>query len=317
MFKDSKIYVAGHTGLLGSALISKLRERGYSRVTTKAHTELDLTDERAVFEFFSTEKPEYVFLCAGKVGGIVSNKTYPADYLHTNIAIQDNVFEAAQKYEVKHLLFYGSSCVYPKFSPQPIKEEYLLTSPLEETSEGYATAKMAGIIACKAYNQQYQTNRFIALIPNSMYGPNDNFNIESCHVLSALICKFHEAKINNVQSVTLWGSGTPRREFIFSEDVAEASLFAMKNVEQLENRHYNIGTGVDYSIKELAAMVAKTIGYEGKFIWDTSKPDGAAQKLLDSSKFMALGWRPTVSIDEGLRITYQWYQHSLVKTLQK
>ncbi|GAF89441.1 unnamed protein product, partial [marine sediment metagenome] len=198
MFKDSKIYVAGHTGLLGSALISKLRERGYSRVTTKAHTELDLTDERAVFEFFSGEKPEYVFLCAGKVGGIVSNKTYPADYLHTNIAIQDNVFEAAQKYEVKHLLFYGSSCVYPKFSPQPIKEEYLLTSPLEETSEGYATAKIAGIIACKAYNQQYQTNRFIALIPNSMYGPNDNFNIESCHVLSALICKFHEAKINNV-----------------------------------------------------------------------------------------------------------------------
>lgn len=307
MFKDSKIYVAGHTGLLGSALISKLRERGYSRVTTKAHTELDLTDERAVFEFFSTEKPEYVFLCAGKVGGIVSNKTYPADYLHTNIAIQDNVFEAAQKYEVKHLLFYGSSCVYPKFSQQPIKEEYLLTSPLEETSEGYATAKIAGIIACKAYNQQYQTNRFIALIPNSMYGPNDNFNVESCHVLSALICKFHEAKINNVQSVTLWGSGTPRREFIFSEDVAEASLFTIQHAEQIDNRHYNVGTGFDYSIKELAARVAETVGYEGKVIWDTSKPDGAAQKLLDSSKFMSLGWKPTVNIGEGLKRTYEWY----------
>ncbi|NQT01730.1 MAG: GDP-L-fucose synthase [Planctomycetes bacterium] len=313
MFKNSKIYVAGHTGLLGSAISRKLKEHGNSRVIEKAHIELDLTDKRAVFEFFSTERPEYVFLCAGKVGGIVSNKTYPADYLHINIAIQDNVFEAAQKYEVKHLLFYGSSCIYPKFSLQPIKEEYLLNGPLEETSEGYATAKIAGITACKAYNLQYQTNRFIALIPNSMYGPNDNFNIESCHVLSALIYRFHEAKISNTQSVTLWGSGKPRREFIFSEDVAEASLFAMEHVEQLENRHYNVGTGVDYSIEELAASVAETVGYEGKILWDMSKPDGAAQKLLDSSKFLSLGWEPTVNMEEGLKRTYEWYlRQSLV-----
>jgi len=314
MFKNSKIYVAGHTGLLGSALSRKLKERGYSRVITKAHTELNLTDKMAVFEFFSTEKPEYVFLCAGKVGGIVSNKTYPADYLHINIAIQDNIFEAAQKCEVKHLLFYGSSCVYPKFSPQPIKEECLLNAPLEETSEGYATAKIAGIIACKAYNQQYQTNRFIALIPNSMYGPYDNFDPDSSHVLSALIYRFHEAKISGTKSITLWGSGKPRREFIFSEDVAEASLFAMKHVERLENRHYNVGTGIDYSIKELTASVAETIGYEGKVLWDTSKPDGAAQKLLDSSKFLSFGWEPTVNIEEGLKRTYEWYlRQSLVR----
>jgi len=315
MFKDSKIYVAGHTGLLGSALIRKLSEQGYSRVVTRSHAELDLTDKRAVFDFFSIENPEYVFLAAGKVGGIVSNKTYPADYLHINLAIQDNVFEASQKYEIRRLLFYGSSCIYPKFSPQPIKEQYLLTAPLEETSEGYATAKIAGIIACRVYNQQSrsrstsgQTNRFIALVPSNMYGPNDNFNLESCHVLSALIRRFHESKINHTESVTLWGSGTPRREFIFSEDVAEASLFAMEHIEQLENRHYNVGTGVDYSIKELTASVAEIVGYEGKVLWDTSKPDGAPRKLLDSSRFLSLGWRPTVSIDEGIRKTYQWYQ---------
>lgn len=299
--------------MLGSALSRKLRERGYKRVITKTHSELDLTDKGAVFEFFSTERPEYVFLCAGKVGGIVSNKTYPADYLHINIAIQDNVFEAAQKYEVRHLLFYGSSCIYPKFSPQPIKEEYFLNAPLEETSEGYAAAKIAGIIACKVYNQQYQTNRFIVLIPNSMYGPNDNLDPESSHVLSALICRFHEAKINNIRSVTLWGSGTPRREFIFSEDVAEASLFTMKHVEQLENRHYNVGTGIDYSIKELAAGIAEIVGYKGKIVWDTSQPDGTAQKLLDSSKFVSLGWKPMVNIEQGLKRTYEWYlRQSLV-----
>lgn len=314
MFKNSKIYVAGHTGLLGSALTRKLAERGYSQVITKTHAELDLTDKRAVFEFFLAEKPEYVFLSAAKVGGIVSNKTYPADYLHINIAIQNNVFEAAQKYEVKHLLFYGSSCAYPKQSRQPMKEEYLLTGFVEETSEGYATAKIAGIIACKAYNQQYHTNRFIALIPSSMYGPNDNFDLKNSHVLSALIRRFHEAKINHVQSVTLWGSGKPRREFIFSEDVAEASLFTMQHANHLENKHYNVGTGIDYSIQELAEGIAKTVGYKGKIVWDTSKPDGVGQKLLDSSKFLSLGWKPTVSIEEGLRKTYEWYQKELLTT---
>lgn len=317
MYKDSKIYVAGHTGLLGSALTWKLKERGYNQVITRSHTELDLTDKRAVFEFFLAEKPEYVFLSAGKVGGIVSNETYPADYLHINIAIQDNVFEAAQKYKVEHLLFYGSSCAYPKFSPQPMKEEYLLTGPIEETSEGYAAAKIAGLIACKAYNQQYQTNRFIALVPNSIYGPNDNFDLENSHVLSALIRRFHEAKISCAESITLWGSGTPRREFVFSEDVVEASLFAMQRADHFENRHYNIGSGVDYSIQELAASIAKTVGYEGKVVWDTSKPDGVPQKLLDSSSFLSFGWKPTVSIEEGLRKTYEWYQRQQGTTLRQ
>ena len=312
MLKNSKIYVAGHTGLLGSALVGKLTERGYNQVTIKTHKELDLTDKRAVFEFFLAEKPEYVFLSAGKVGGIISNKTYPAEYLHINIAIQDNVFEAAQKFKVKHLLFYGSSCIYPKQSRQPMKEEYLLTGPLEETSKGYATAKLAGIIACKAYNQQYKTNRFIALVPNSIYGPNDNFDPENSHVLSALIQRFHKAKVDHAESVTLWGSGTPRREFVFSEDVAEASLFTMQYTDRLENSHYNVGTGVDYSIQELAASIAKTIGYGGKVLWDTNKPDGAPRKLLDSSRFLSLGWKHTVSIEEGLRKTYEWYQKKLM-----
>lgn len=316
MYKDSKIYVAGHTGLLGSALITKLSEHGYRRVVTKSHAELELTDKRAVFKFFSTERPEYVFLAAGKVGGIVSNKTYPADYLHINLAIQDNVFEAAQKYEVKHLLFYGSSCIYPKNSAQPIKEEHLLTAPLEETSEGYATAKIAGIIACRAYNQQYHTNRFIALVPNTMYGTKDNFNLENCHVLSALIRRFHEAKINHAESVTLWGSGAPRREFVFSEDVAEASIFVMQHAGQLENRHYNVGSGVDYTIGELAESVAKTVGYQDKIMWDNSYPDGAARKLLDSSRLLSLGWKPVINVEEGLRRTYQWYQRQEETDLQ-
>ncbi len=308
MYKDSKIYVAGHTGLIGSALIGRLKGHSYCQVITRLHAELDLTDKGAVFGFFSSEKPEYVFLAAGKVGGILSNRTCPADYLHINISIQDNVFEAAQKYNVRHLIFYGSSCTYPKQSPQPMKEEYFLTGPIEETSVGYAAAKIAGIITCKVYNQQHQTNRFIALIPNSAYGPNDNFDIENCHVLSALIRRFHEAKINNSGAVTLWGSGKPKREFVFSLDVADASLFAMRNADKLENHHYNIGTGIDYSIKELAEMIAKVTNYTGKILWDKSKPDGAARKLLDSSKFLSLGWKPSIDLEEGLRRTYEWYR---------
>ena len=309
MFKDSKIYIAGHTGLLGSALIKKLTKYGCNKIVTRSHAELDLTDKGAVLDFFSTEKPEYVFLAAGKVGGIISNKTYPADYLHINLAIQDNVFEAACRRTsgVKHMLFYGSSCIYPKFSTQPIKEEHLLTAPLEETSEGYAVAKIAGIIACRAYNQQYRTNRFIALVPNTMYGPNDNFNLEDCHVLSALIRRFHEAKISKTESVTLWGSGTPRREFVFSEDVAEASIFVMQSAEQLENRHYNVGSGIDYSIQELTESIAEIVGYKGDIIWDKSKPDGTPKKLLDSSRLLSLGWKPAISFKEGLKRIYQWY----------
>ena len=309
MYKDSKIYVAGHTGLLGSALIKKLNEYGYKHIITRFHAELDLTNKEAVFDFFFTERPEYIFLAAGKVGGIISNKTYPADYFQINISIQDAVFEAAVEYDVKQLIFYGSSCIYPKFSPQPIKEQHLFTAPIEETSEAYATAKIAGIIACRAYNQQYKTNRFIALVPNSMYGPGDNFDLENCHVLSALIRRFHEAKINNAGSVTLLGSGKVRREFICSEDVAEASLFVMQHVNQLENKHYNVGTGQDYSIEELATNITKIIGYEGKVLWDTSKPDGTPRKLLDSSRLLSLGWKPVVGLEDGLRRMYRWFQN--------
>lgn len=224
MNKDSKIYVAGHTGLLGSALLNRLKPEGYTNIVTKTRRDLDLTKQEAVEEFFKKEQPKYVFLCAGLTGGIMANKTYPATFMHTNIAIQVNVFEAAQKYGVQHLVFYGSSCVYPKNCPQPIKEEYLLTGKIEETSDAYATAKIAGIIACKSYNNQYKTNRFIVLIPNSMYGPNDKFDLENSHVLSALIRRFYEAKTEGRNRITLWGSGNPRREFIFSKDVADASV---------------------------------------------------------------------------------------------
>ena len=307
MFKDSGIYVAGHTGLLGSALIKRLKAEGYSNIITRTHSELDLTCRAEVGDLFKKNQPEYVFMAAGLTGGIGANKTYPAAFLHTNIAMQDNVFEAAVKYDVRRLIFYGSSCIYPKNSPQPMKEEYLLSGLIEETSEAYAIAKTAGIIACRSYNTQYKTNRFIALVPNSMYGPNDNFDPDNSHVLSALIRKFHEAKAAGKNQVALWGSGNPRREFIFSEDVADASIFAMENADRLQNSHYNIGTGVDYSIKELAGIIAGITGFEGKVEWDTAKPDGASRKLLDSSRFSRLGWKPSVSLEDGLKLTYQWY----------
>lgn len=310
---NSKIFVAGHTGLLGSALVRKLSSSGYSDVITKTHGELDLTNQQSVDSFFKEERPEYVFLAAGLVGGIMTNKAYPASFLHTNISIQDNVFEAASKYEVEHLVFYGSSCMYPKFCSQPIKEEYLMTGEIEDTSEGYAIAKIAGVIACKAYNNQYDNNRFIALLPNSMYGPNDNFDPESAHVLSALIRKFHEAKRDQIEKVVLWGTGTPRREFIFHQDVAEASIFAVKNADKLSNMHYNIGSGVDYSIKELASIISEIIGFGGEIEWDTSKPDGTPRKLLDSTRFLDLGWKPVMDIKKGIKITYEWFLNNAQK----
>jgi len=306
--KKSKIYVAGHTGLLGSAIIKKLGESGYANIIAKPHSELDLTDRKAVEEFFELEKPEYVFLAAGLTGGIIANRTYPADFFNTNTAIQLNVFESALKHDTKRLIFYGSSCIYPKNSLQPIKEEYLLSGQIEDTSEAYAAAKIAGIIACKAYNKQYKENRFISLIPNSIYGQNDNFDLENSHVLSALIRKIHEAKMNNADKVVLWGSGNPRREFIFSEDAAAASIFIMSlNKNDIENIHYNIGTGIDYSIKELAEMISDIVGFAGNIEWDTNKPDGVQRKLLDSSKLLNLGFKPSVSLEEGLRITYRWF----------
>lgn len=311
MEKDSRIYVAGHSGLLGSSILKRLKLEGYREIVTRTHHELDLTDQKAVHDFFQTEKPEYVFLTAGLTGGIIANRTYPATFLHTNISIQDNVFEAAQKNGVENLVFYGSSCIYPKHSPQPIREEYLMTGEIEETSEGYAIAKTAGILACRTYNNQFRTNRFIALIPNSMYGPGDHFDLENSHVLSALIRKFHEGKVNGLRSVTLWGTGSPRREFIFHEDVADASLFAMNHPDRFKNMHYNIGSGVDISIKELAILISDIVGFTGNIEWDTSKPDGTPRKLLDSSRILELGWNPATDITAGIRTTYEWYIKNL------
>lgn len=305
MKKSSKIYIAGHKGLLGSSLLGLLKHGGYENLLTASRDELDLTDQQAVERFFAEERPEYVFLAAGVTGGIMANKTYPARFLSVNLAIQNNVFEAAQKYNVKNLVFFGSSCMYPKDSPQPMKEEYLFGGPIEETSQAYATAKLAGVIACRAYNSQYKTNRFIALVPNSLFGPNDNFDPDNSHVLSSLIRKLHDAKQEGRSSVTLWGSGKPQREFVFVEDAAQASIFAVDHADRLANRHYNIGNGRDYSISELANNVAEVVGFKGKILWDESKPDGATRKLLDSSSFISLGWRPQTMLIEGLKITYR------------
>ena len=308
--KDSKIYVAGHTGLLGSALLKVLQEDGYKNIITKTHAELELTDKVAVENFFNENKIDFIFLCAGKVGGIIGNKTNPASYLHENLLIQDNIFEMANKYEVENVIFYGSSCTYPKVCQQPMKEEYWLTGMIEETSMGYAAAKIAGIIGCKSYNTQYNTNRFICVVPNSIYGANDNFDLENSHVFSALIRKIDTAKQENQDSLTLWGSGNPRREFIYSEDVASASIYLMQNSDKLENSHYNLGSGTDYSIKELAEAISKVVGYKGKIEWDIEKPDGTMKKLLDSSRFLALGWKPKVKFEDGLKSTYQWYKEN-------
>ena len=305
---DSKIYLAGHTGLLGSALLRVLNKKGYHNILTKTHEQLDLTDRQQTDSFFKKERPEYVFLCAGKVGGIIGNKTHPADFLHQNLVIQTNVFEMANQYTVSHLIFYGSSCTYPKLCEQPMQEKHWLTGAIEETSMGYAAAKIAGIIGCKSYNTQYNTNRFICVIPNSMYGINDNFDLENSHVFSALIRRFHDAKKANDSEITLWGTGNPRREFIFSEDVADASIFLMTNADKLENKHYNLGTGTDYSIKELAEKIAQVINFQGEIKWDTSKPDGTPRKLLDSSKLLALGWQPNVNFEDGLATTYHWFK---------
>jgi len=311
MFKNSKIYVAGHRGLLGSAILRRLNEKGYTNLITCSHNDLDLTCGESVFNFFKMEKPEYVFLAAGKVGGILSNKRYPADYLHVNLAIQDNIFESAVKHGVKKVIFYGSSCTYPRQCPQPIKEEYLLTGLLESTSQAYAAAKIAGIIGCRAYNIQCDSNIFISLIPSTMYGPGDNFSVENGHVISSLISRFYQAKINGLSEVTLWGSGKPRREFIYSEDIADASIFAMENSQKLENSHYNIGSGIDYSIEEIASMVMQIVGYSGRIAWDKNKPDGTPQKLLDSSRFLSLGWTAGIDLHEGLQETFKWYQENV------
>jgi len=303
MEKESKIYVAGHRGLVGSAILHNLQEEGYNNIVIRTHRELDLCNQQEVRAFFEKERPEYVFLAAAKVGGILANSTYPADFIYNNIAIQIYAIHNAYLYGVKKLLFLGSSCIYPKFAPQPMKEEYLLTGILEPTNESYAIAKISGIKMCQAYNKQYGTN-FISVMPTNLYGPGDNFDLETSHVLSALIRKFHEAKLSG-QPVTVWGTGTPRREFLYVNDLAEACIFLMNCYDGEDI--INIGTGLDISIKELAGFISEVIGYRGEIIFDTGKPDGMQRKLLDVTRINSLGWKAKTDLREGIEKTYKWY----------
>jgi len=304
MKKDSKIYVAGHRGLVGSSIMRLLEKKGYTNIVTKTFQELDLTDQKKVEEFFKKEKPEYVFLAAAKVGGIMANKTYPAEFIYNNLQIQNNIIHNAYLNKVEKLLFLGSSCVYPKLCPQPIKEDYLLTGPLESSNEAYAIAKIAGLKMCEFYNKQYGTN-FISVMPTNLYGPNDNFDLENSHVLPAIIRKFHEAKISNAKEVTLWGTGTPKREFLHVDDLADACVFLMNKYDSSEL--INIGTGVDVSIKQLAEIVKGIVGFKGKIVWDKTKPDGTPRKLLNVTKLHDLGWKHKVLLEKGIKDSYSWY----------
>ncbi|MCC8095140.1 MAG: GDP-L-fucose synthase [Tannerellaceae bacterium] len=353
MNKESKIYVAGHRGLVGSAILANLRKKGYTNFVLRSHAELDLTDQQAVHDFFAEEKPEYVFLAAAHVGGIMANNTYRADFIYINLMIQNHVIHASYINNVKKLLFLGSTCIYPKEAPQPMPEDCLLTSPLEYTNEPYAIAKIAGIKLCESYNLQYQTN-YISVMPTNLYGPNDNFNLETSHVLPAMVRKIHLAKclstgdwaslrqdldkrpvegVNGQSSeeeisrllaqygifpdrVELWGTGTPFREFLWSEDMADASVYIMESINfsdlsggkpEVRNTHINIGTGKDLSIKELALLIQRTVGFDGLVLFNADKPDGTMKKLTDVSKLHTLGWHHTVEIEEGIDRIYKWY----------
>ena len=300
MQKTSKIFIAGHNGMVGSAILRNLQDKGFSNFVLKSSKELDLRDAKAVADFFEEEKPEFVFLAAAKVGGIVANNTYRADFLYENLMIQNNVIHEAYKNKVEKLLFLGSSCIYPKLAPQPLKEEYLLTGLLEPTNEPYAIAKIAGIKMCDAYRSQYGCN-FISVMPTNLYGPNDNYDLQNSHVLPAMIRKFHEAKLNGT-SVELWGTGSPKREFLHADDMAEACVFLMENYN--EPGLVNIGTGEDLSIKELAEMIQKITKFEGEIIWDHTKPDGTPRKLMDVSKLHTLGWKHKIALEEGITKVY-------------
>jgi len=302
MVKTSKIYIAGHRGMVGSAIYRRLKKEGVENFVFRTSDELDLRNQQAVADFFEKEKPEYVFLAAAKVGGILANNTYRAEFLYDNLMIQLNVIENSYRQGAKKLLFLGSSCIYPKLAPQPLKEEYLLTGLLEHTNEPYAIAKIAGIKMCDAYRSQYGCN-FISVMPTNLYGPNDNYDLNSSHVLPALLRKFHEAKAQNHPEVIVWGSGTPRREFLHADDMADACVFLMKNYN--EEGLINIGVGEDLSIKELAEMVKEITGYKGKIVFDTSKPDGTPRKLMDVSKLSAIGWRASISLKEGITQVYK------------
>ncbi len=317
MNKDSRIYIAGHRGLVGSAILRKLEAEGYGDLITRSHQELDLTRQSEVESFFDSESPEYVFLAAAKVGGIWANNTYPAEFIYSNIMVQTNVIQSAYRSSVKKLLFLGSSCIYPRDCPQPMKEENLLSGKLEPTNEPYSVAKIAGIKMCESYNRQYGTH-FISVMPTNLYGPGDNFDLETSHVFSALIRKFHEAKKgyeSRVTSgernkvVTVWGSGSPRREFLHVDDLADACLFVMNQYDQ--NEIINIGVGKEISIQELAEKIKGVVGFEGDIRFDSSKPDGIPRKLLDISKLESLGWRASISLQEGIAQTYRWYVENL------
>ena len=344
--KNSKIYVAGHRGLVGSAIVKNLQAKGYTNIVYRTHTELDLTNQEAVAKFFQEEKPEYVILAAAKVGGIVANNTYRADFIYENLQIQNNIIHQSYVHKVKKLLFLGSTCIYPKNAPQPMSEDSLLTSPLEYTNEPYAIAKIAGIKMCESYNLQYGTN-FISVMPTNLYGPNDNFDLEKSHVLPALIRKIYLAKLLNENkteyvlkdlnllsldeandyllkfgvtkdSVEIWGSGNPRREFLYSEDMADACVFLLENRDfidtytndskEIRNTHINIGTGVDISIKELANLIKDIIGFKGELVFNTDKPDGTMVKLTDPSKLHSLGWKYKVELEDGIRTMFEWYK---------
>jgi GDP-L-fucose synthase len=307
MKPDSKIYVAGNRGLVGSAIERRLREGGFANLVVSDVADFDLTDPRAVDAFFARERPEYVLLAAAKVGGIQANDRFPADFIRVNLQIQTNVIDAAHRHGVAKLLFLGSSCIYPKLAPQPMREEHLLTGPLEPTNDAYALAKIAGIVMCRSYNRQHGT-RFIAAMPTNLYGPGDNFDLESSHVLPAMLRKFHEAKVAGRPSVELWGTGAPRREFLYVDDLADALVFLMERFEPgPAGMFLNVGVGEDLSIKELAELVRRAVGYEGAIAWNSAMPDGTPRKLLDVSGLAALGWRAATPLEAGVAKTYAWF----------
>jgi GDP-L-fucose synthase len=307
--KNAKVYVAGHRGLVGSAVVRSLQRQGFENLVVRSHQDLDLTEQSAVREFFNATRPRAVIMAAARVGGIHANDSHPAGFLRDNLLIQDNVIDAAYRYGVEKFVFLGSSCIYPKLAPQPIKEDYLLTGPLEPTNEWYAIAKIAGIKMCQAYRREYGFNA-ISLLPTNLYGPGDNFDLQSSHVLPALIRKFHEAKSRGDQSVEIWGTGTPRREFLHVDDLAEAVTYLLQNYDA--EPIINIGWGEDVTIRELAEMVMSAIGYSGALAFDPTKPDGTPRKLLDVSRLNGLGWRPRISLKEGIAATYTWFkEHAL------
>jgi len=305
---SDKIYVAGHLGMVGSAIVRKLKSEGYQNIIERTSKELDLRDQKAVFDFFENEKPDYVFLAAAKVGGIVANDTFRGQFIYENLQIQNNIIHASHVYGVKKLMFLGSSCIYPKMAPQPLKEEYLLTGLLEPTNEPYAIAKIAGIKMCEAYRDQYGSN-FISVMPTNLYGPNDNYDLNTSHVLPAMIRKFHEAKMESKPTVELWGTGSPMREFLHANDLAEACVFLMKTYD--EKDFVNIGTGVDVTIKELAETIKATVGFEGEIKWNTDKPDGTPRKLMNVEKLHSLGWKHTIDLKEGIAMVYKEYVESI------